>query len=792
MPLPNSLDPASSLLFLGSGFSSIATNIANKNPPVGKGLAEEFEVQLGVGRGELDLKILANEMQFRKELNLYQTLYSLFTIASLAPEQLEILSRRWLRIFTTNYDDAIEFAYQKNGVRCPSFSYDDPIPRRIPTGTIVHIHGTIRKANENNVLDQLVLNENSYIRQHFEQSPWYAELDRALDHCSSCFFLGYSLSDYHIAALLLQKPTRKTKIFFIMRDMPNDIARRQIEQFGEIHPIGISGFADLCRTLPAPPPITDLRALRGVRYLDPFRDNRAIIPPTPSEILRLVTFGDFNPQRCLTNLPAATYVVPREEVAITAVAEVKQAKTLIVHSFLGNGKTIFIPILAHQLSTEGYKSFVCSSAGPEMSREIQALQSQEKVVIFFDSYDLAINMIAVFEELLPQAKYVVNVRTGLQEIRLHEIQEKMPDPVKRISLNGIKRKEKEIFKDLLDGAGLLGSKLAEQVEEGNDYREIVTTVYNHEGIRSQLASAIKPLLLDVHTKNVLITGLLLSWIGQRFEPALLRAVTERDPYVELRRHEAIAGEIFKLDDNDLEVRSSLFAEYVLRQHCAPDDLLEVIEKLIVVAVRRKRERGFQGILSKLMRVATLKTVIVGAKGLDTIENLFRNLQRDIDVNEEPLFWLQYAILESEMKNFAEAESFLETAYKRADKSINFQTFQIDTYALRLLLRIEELSNAREVARFEQIVEKSELVLSMVTDQNRRAHAIQVLEGFEPFVKARGSVMSISERNAMVFQLRRLEEALGGLSPEVRAETGSDTIKRSVAAARDYIVKLKQA
>ncbi len=160
-----------------------------------------------------------------------------------------------------------------------------------------------------------------------------------------------------------------------MRDMPNDIARRQIEQFGEIHPIGISGFADLCRTLPAPPPITDLRALRGVRYLDPFRDNRAIIPPTPSEILRLVTFGDFNPQRCLTNLPAATYVVPREEVAITAVAEVKQAKTLIVHSFLGNGKTIFIPILAHQLSTEGYKSFVCSSAGPEMSREIQALQS---------------------------------------------------------------------------------------------------------------------------------------------------------------------------------------------------------------------------------------------------------------------------------------------------------------------------------------------------------------------------------------------------------------------------------
>jgi hypothetical protein len=112
VPLPNSLDPASSLLFLGSGFATGATNIANKSPPVGKGLAGEFERQLNVERGELDLKILANEMQFRRDLNLYQTLYNLFTVARLSPDQVEILSRKWLRIFTTNYDDAIEFAYQ--------------------------------------------------------------------------------------------------------------------------------------------------------------------------------------------------------------------------------------------------------------------------------------------------------------------------------------------------------------------------------------------------------------------------------------------------------------------------------------------------------------------------------------------------------------------------------------------------------------------------------------------------------------------------------------------------------
>lgn len=101
-----------------------------------------------------------------------------------------------------------------------------------------------------------------------------------------------------------------------------------------------------------------------------------------------------------------------------------------------------------------------------------------------------------------------------------------------------------------------------------------------------------------------------------------------------------------------------------------------------------------------------------------------------------------------------------------------------------------MSESKEVSRFEQIISKSELVLSMITDQNRRFHAIQVLEGLEPFVRARARVMSIPERNAMVFQLGRLEAALNGLSPEIRAETGSDIIKRSLVVSRELIVNLK--
>jgi hypothetical protein len=186
----------------------------------------------------------------------------------------------------------------------------------------------------------------------------------------------------------------------------------------------------------------------------------------------------------------------------------------------------------------------------------------------------------------------------------------------------------------------------------------------------------------------------------------------------------------------------------------------------------------------------LKTVLSGANRLVAIETLFQSLQRDVGINAEPLFWLQYAILASEKDELSEAEGFLETAYKRANAANNFETFQIDTYALRLLLRIEERSSAAEVVRFDDIIQKSELALSTITDENRRWHAIQVLEGFEPFVRARTGAMSVPERNALVFQLNRLVAALNGLPAEIRAETGSDITKRSLEASIAYITRFK--
>ncbi len=99
---PKEIDVSGSVLFLGSGFSRSARNLRDENLPTVDGLREEFARLLSVGPTEYDLKTLADEVSSRPDLNLYQTLYELFTVKELQDYQNEILLLPWRRIYTTN------------------------------------------------------------------------------------------------------------------------------------------------------------------------------------------------------------------------------------------------------------------------------------------------------------------------------------------------------------------------------------------------------------------------------------------------------------------------------------------------------------------------------------------------------------------------------------------------------------------------------------------------------------------------------------------------------------------
>ena len=101
-----------------------------------------------------------------------------------------------------------------------------------------------------------------------------------------------------------------------------------------------------------------------MRYLDPIRDRKTLSRPTAIEVLNLVTYGSFNYERCLGTLPRVEYVVPRQRLAREATERLKEARCLLVHSRIGNGKTIFLYILSHMLSQQGYRCFLSHVNAP--------------------------------------------------------------------------------------------------------------------------------------------------------------------------------------------------------------------------------------------------------------------------------------------------------------------------------------------------------------------------------------------------------------------------------------------
>ena len=776
---------AETVLFLGAGFSNGAVNICGKNVPTGDQFKAQLANLLEVDSTLHDFQTLADEVHSLEGVSLYQMLYKLFTVKDVQPAQVDILQNQWRRIYTTNYDDAVECYYHKVGRRVRSFSYSDKRPSKFPFGSIVHLHGLIRQTDEKNVLQQLILNESSYARQHFEKSLWYDEFTRDLRHCRACVFLGYSLRDYHISSILLQDPNIRKKTYFITSEQVDQIFVNRVTKYGIVLPIGVQAFAAHCRALPSPETITNVHSVKSLSFIDPFKDKKSLSRPTALEILNLVTYGAFNEQRCLSTLPRNEYVVSRQALAEEGVRQLENARTLIVHSLLGNGKSIFLYILANKLSEMGYRCFLANTDPTVQPEDLHVLKSGHKAVIMFDAYNAAAELINEFNERLPEAKFVVAVRTSIQEVRFHEIQDRFPGPIDRLNVNRMTRTDRRHFRTLLDRSGVRSTRLDEAIDNCRDVREIVTTLYDHEEIRQKIAAELEPLLLDDEVKRVFVASHLLKWAGHRVEAGFLRSVTGSDAYAVIAKHRSTTGDIFRLGDDNVDVRSSVFSEYLIQNHLSTNDVIDGVYPIIVEAVKRKSERRYQGILSSLMRFSILNRALVKApQKFEVLIGLFERLRRDVDVNKEPLFWLQYAILMTAADKLDIAEEFIRTAYARAAENPGFLTFQIDTFALRLFLLIEQADGeSSTVSRFHEIIEKMTKVRSMVAEESNRDQAVQVLEGVEPFIANRGEMLSVSEKNTLMYHLALIRTDLEYLVP-------ADDTQRCIARVLDSIIRAR--
>ena len=146
------------LLFVGAGLSFLSTNKMGHQVPDAASLIDTLlEQPSGTGSKHPLDRVAGHAIRSRGVDSVYDLLKSHLEVETVDPRLITLFDMPWRRIYTTNYDNAIEKSLTG---RRPvlSLTIDDETYKAAP-GSIVHINGFIERVGPNNLQSGLLLTD---------------------------------------------------------------------------------------------------------------------------------------------------------------------------------------------------------------------------------------------------------------------------------------------------------------------------------------------------------------------------------------------------------------------------------------------------------------------------------------------------------------------------------------------------------------------------------------------------------------------------------------------------------
>ncbi|WP_264873428.1 SIR2 family protein, partial [Saccharibacter floricola] len=589
MPL-RYVDTKNSVLFLGSGFSKFATNILNETLPDGQELFKKLSDILNADVNGYDLKSISDMLMDEKKESIFDVLYKTFTVARTSNFQHAILSLPWGRIYTTNYDDIIQ---NIKGSEFKCFTFYDDVPKKLPKSFSIYLHGSISRVNEEDFSDKIILNNSSYDSINREHIQWLDEFKSDIRNFNACFFLGYSLRDHHISSLLSLSLKDTKKVCFIAgKNAPKHFIKRAAE-YGEVLPIDFDVFAKKIKEAPTPEKPQDLNKLPSFRYLHPGLDSKSHSTPTPTEINNLVCFGTFYKERFFSLKDIKDFVIIRKRKVDDVIKHLSDKKTILIHSRIGNGKTIFLYIFTYMVKSFSYHCLFWKGRNRCFSQELELIKKYNKVIVIFDDYDEAINNIEKISSEAPDVKFIVTMRTSLQEVRLHEIKEKLPSPLQRIDINTLSSEEKNDFYNLLYKNGAQKQNLEHSIKnKSRDIRDIVTKLYEHKEIRKKILNICDSLSSTLRETVIILS--LAKWSGITVDDSTINYILKKDVFLDIKDpNNHSINDLIEFNEEKIDMRSSMLSEYIIQHMLDTDHVLNICQKIIICLTNKKHKNNYR-------------------------------------------------------------------------------------------------------------------------------------------------------------------------------------------------------
>jgi hypothetical protein len=734
------------VLFAGAGFSINSTNLNGKSIPLVRDLIAQICEKLLNDEicEEIDnLEDAAEEaIENNKSQELINLLEKLYCVKKVHHTNKSIVQLPWRRIYTTNYDDVIEKAGSMVGINfysaTPSVS-PDVLSKK--SKICFHINGYIHNLTLNSLENEFKLSSSSYLKQDpMYETRWGDVFRKDLQFASAIVFIGYSLYDYSIEKLLYENKMKyKEKLYFILEEKPKKRDVRKLQKYGKVLTIGIDKFADFVEHN-----INIVNDYQNImRQEFEFFQKCQLISElkdvSHDEIRSFLTLGNYDSNYIYAGLLKNYNNFIDFEWINNLLIYILDINNGFYHinGELGTGKSFALNLLAIKLLQKGEKVFFLKNKYGDYVEDLKKiLEFKTRVYLIIDNVDENIEVLNYIYTILADTSEhkIIVISAGRKYIGMYnEIYNKS----KNFSISEyLNENEKRTLVQIIKNIG---------AEKNQNLSVLISTKYNNslpnfllDFINSKyIAKSIKEefnKILNLENGKYIKTLMAICLVGmfqKEIDLNIIKILTNQDYIREskLLNNESFQN-FFRDEYGNIVIKSSIFARYILQNLFLDEIKKNIFLDFIKVANEKKFKQNtndiflslrFEEIFKELIKFYSLAKMF---QNNEAILSYFEQVKNELDwLENDPNYWIQLALLNLERKKIDVALDMIATAYKKAQRKMNYEYDYIYTVEARYKIEKALYENNLRVYDIYKLFEEADNLLKKVKPSDNKYRQI---------------------------------------------------------------------
>ena len=739
------------VIFCGAGFSADCLNF---NPDVTIGTGAHL---LGVLNSELarrgnphnfkDLRNAADAfMASAGETALMDLLVERFTIQNVSADMVSILRFPWERVYTTNYDNGIEQALRSATRKHKSFNNLDKPSDITDVLPVIHLHGFVEKWTRDNFLNSCILGAESYHRLD-KISQWLNTFRYDVERAELVAFVGFNAADFHLNEVLFNVSTIREKMVFINRSAaePDPDIRMTQERYGHPHYIDRSGFARIVSKIMKSVPPTDPTLANFRSYRRPKPEDRL---PSVTDIEALFLFGKINVNQLArdTALGLPDYHVPRAIVDEIFEDIEHGVRIVLLVGEICDGKSLALEDLMNRLSIN--RSVFClrhpyEDLLDEVSRILHA--HPRAALVVENCFELREDRLASLGRTFDGSEGLLllssrNISAEAESRRVHRLREL--DDFRQYYMGSLTEREISALIPLVDQ--LAAWRHLQERAPVNKKQFIIRTcnsslpafllrLLKSQYVRQRYREEYnKTADFSTLERTAIISALYMSHMGHNAPLEFLSNALE----VDVGR---IVDRLSRMDDGlrlvarrgeYLDTVPSIGARNILEHIVADADIVDSIVTVLQYLARNRSHNDFERYMfGQMMRYSILQSVVTDR---EQINRFFDNISKNRYLRTRVLFWLQWHMAKTDMREFDEAEKFLQQGYTEAknyerETGRRYNRNQLDDRKAKFLMIRDYKVDCAPIAVYHDIREACRIVERLLRQENLTHHPFETLK-----------------------------------------------------------------